>query len=172
ALAIEVMNVGGTLEPTGRKMISAEYVDALRVLITDEVAKIMASGAAITSDAYPDIAELILDSMGNSTYQRYADGTSRFPALMVGDSVEFVQIAGGLICQARGTNVEVFRIMSSGSFVYGDLISWVSDDESLSEYTEVHMDGQGRIYRRVLRDGTVEQVGEGGASGDEASNYP
>ncbi|MCL0132697.1 hypothetical protein M2T35_28045, partial [Klebsiella pneumoniae] len=95
---------------------------------------------------YPDIAELILDSMGNSTYQRYADGTSRFPALMVGDSVEFVQIAGGLICQARGTNVEVFRIMSSGSFVYGDLISWVSDDESLSEYTEVHMDGQGRIY--------------------------
>ncbi len=172
ALAIEVMNVGGTLEPTGRKMISAEYVDALRVLITEEVAKIMASGAAQTTDAYPDIAELILDSMGNSTYQRYADGTSRFPALMVGDSVEFVQIAGGLICQARGTNVEVFRIMSSGSFVYGDLISWVSDDESLSEYTEVHMDGQGRIYRRVLRDGTVEQVGEGGASGDEASNYP
>ncbi|HGP3943571.1 TPA: hypothetical protein ACLKQG_001066 [Klebsiella pneumoniae] len=172
SLADEYINNAGTLEATGRKMISAEYVDALRVLITDEVAKIMASGAAITSDAYPDIAELILDSMGNSTYQRYADGTSRFPALMVGDSVEFVQIAGGLICQARGTNVEVFRIMSSGSFVYGDLISWVSDDESLSEYTEVHMDGQGRIYRRVLRDGTVEQVGEGGASGDEASNYP
>ncbi|EPN6945836.1 hypothetical protein ACT2YF_004310, partial [Klebsiella pneumoniae] len=171
-LAVEYKNAGGTLEATGRRMISAEYVDALRVLITEEVAKIMASGAAQTTDAYPDIAELILDSMGNSTYQRYADGTSRFPALMVGDSVEFVQIAGGLICQARGTNVEVFRIMSSGSFVYGDLISWVSDDESLSEYTEVHMDGQGRIYRRVLRDGTVEQVGEGGASGDEASNYP
>ncbi|WP_435891815.1 hypothetical protein [Klebsiella pneumoniae] len=172
SLADEYINNAGTLEATGRKMPSQGSVDALRVLITDEVAKIMASGAAITSDAYPDIAELILDSMGNSTYQRYADGTSRFPALMVGDSVEFVQIAGGLICQARGTNVEVFRIMSSGSFVYGDLISWVSDDESLSEYTEVHMDGQGRIYRRVLRDGTVEQVGEGGASGDEASNYP
>ncbi|SUQ58398.1 Uncharacterised protein [Raoultella terrigena] len=171
-LADEYINNTGTLEATGRKMISAEYVDALRVLITEEVAKIMASGAAQTTDAYPDIAELILDSMGNSTYQRYADGTSRFPALMVGEFVEFVQIAGGLICQARGTNVEVFRIMSSGSFVYGDLISWVSDDESLSEYTEVHMDGQGRIYRRVLRDGTVEQVGEGGASGDEGSNYP
>ena len=33
ALAIEVMNVAGTLQETGRKMISKEYVDALKKLI-------------------------------------------------------------------------------------------------------------------------------------------
>ena len=171
ALAIEVINNGGTLTETGRKMPSQGAVDALREVISEEIAKVMASGAAQTTDIYPNFAELILDSLGNSTYQRYADGTSCFPALMVGESIEFVQIAGGLICQARGTNVEVFRIMSSGSFIYGDLISWVSDDESLSEYTEVHMDGQGRIYRRVRRDGTVEQVSDGGGA-EESSTYP
>ncbi|EPZ6774724.1 hypothetical protein ACXPFP_002546, partial [Escherichia coli] len=64
SLAIEVMNVGGTLQPTGRRMISAGYVDALRDLVATELAKIMAFGAAQTTDAYPDIAELILDSVG------------------------------------------------------------------------------------------------------------
>ncbi|HHN4454508.1 TPA: right-handed parallel beta-helix repeat-containing protein, partial [Klebsiella michiganensis] len=33
ALAIEVMNVAGTLQDTGRRMISKEYVDALKKLI-------------------------------------------------------------------------------------------------------------------------------------------
>ena len=33
ALAIEVMNVAGTLQETGRRMISKEYVDALKKLI-------------------------------------------------------------------------------------------------------------------------------------------
>ncbi|WP_254242931.1 hypothetical protein [Klebsiella quasipneumoniae] len=37
ALAIEVMNVGGTLESTGRHMISQEYVDALIEAITERI---------------------------------------------------------------------------------------------------------------------------------------
>lgn len=62
-LAVEYKNTGGTLEATGRRMISAGYVDALRDLVTTELAKIMAFGAAQTTDAYPDIAGLILDSV-------------------------------------------------------------------------------------------------------------
>ncbi|MGT3846257.1 hypothetical protein [Klebsiella pneumoniae] len=172
ALAIEVMNVGGTLEPTGRKMISAEYVDALRVLITEEVAKITASGAAQTTDAYPDIAELILDSVGNAVYRRYADGTSQFPALMIGSGIELVQIAGGgFVCQMRATGEEIFNISALGNLTHGSQTTWFADDDSVSDYAEIHMDGQGRIFRRVRTDGTVEQVGDD-TPDDDASEFP
>ncbi len=172
ALAIEVMNVGGTLQPTGRRMISAGYVDALRDLVATELAKIMASGAAQTTDAYPDIAELILDSVGHAVYRRYADGTSQFPALMIGSGIELVQIAGGgFVCQLRDTQEEIFKVSASGSIIRGTVTSWITDDESISDYVEIHMDGQGRIYRRVLADGTVEQVGDDGPT-DDTSSYP
>ncbi|MFK9895726.1 hypothetical protein ACJEQF_16465 [Klebsiella pneumoniae] len=134
ALAIEVMNVGGTLQPTGRRMISAGYVDALRDLVATELAKIMASGAAQTTDAYPDIAELILDSVGHAVYRRYADGTSQFPALMIGSGIELVQIAGGgFVCQMRATGEEIFNISALGNLTHGSLTTWFADDDSVSD---------------------------------------
>ncbi|HDG5234091.1 TPA: hypothetical protein PCI05_001592 [Klebsiella pneumoniae] len=171
-LADEYINNGGTLQPTGRKMPSQGSVDALKEIISEEIAKVMASGAAQTTDAYPDIAELILDSVGHAVYRRYADGTSQFPALMIGSGVELVQIAGGgFVCQLRDTQEEIFKVSASGSIIRGTVTSWITDDESISDYVEIHMDGQGRIYRRVLADGTVEQVGDDGPA-DDTSSYP
>ncbi|MGK1466180.1 hypothetical protein ACRE9R_03140, partial [Klebsiella pneumoniae] len=171
-LADEYINNGGTLQPTGRKMPSQGSVDALKEIISEEIAKVMASGAAQTTDAYPDIAELILDSVGHAVYRRYADGTSQFPALMIGSGVELVQIAGGgFVCQLRDTQEEIFKVSASGSIIRGTVTSWITDDESISDYVEIHMDGQGRIYRRVLADGTVEQVGDDGPT-DDTSSYP
>ncbi|MDS6654355.1 hypothetical protein QYS39_05860 [Klebsiella pneumoniae] len=172
ALAIEVMNVGGTLQPTGRRMISAGYVDELRDLVATELAKIMAFGAAQTTDAYPDIAELILDSVGHAVYRRYADGTSQFPALMIGSGIELVQMAGGgFVCQMRATGEEIFNISAMGNMTHGSLTTWFADDDSVSDYAEIHMDGQGRIFRRVRTDGTVEQVGDD-TPDDDASEFP
>ncbi|MEQ0277232.1 hypothetical protein [Klebsiella sp. CN_Kp100] len=172
ALADEYINNGGTLEATGRRMISAGYVDALRDLVTTELAKIMAFGAAQTTDAYPDIAELILDSVGNAVYRRYADGTSQFPALMIGSGIELVQMAGGgFVCQMRATGEEIFNISALGNLTHGSQTTWFADDDSVSDYAEIHMDGQGRIFRRVRTDGTVEQVGDD-TPDDEASEFP
>lgn len=172
ALAIEVMNVGGTLQPTGRRMISAGYVDALRDLVATELAKIMAFGAAQTTDAYPDIAELILDSVGHAVYRRYTDGTSQFPALMIGSGIELVQIAGGgFVCQMRATGEEIFNISALGNLTHGSLTTWFADDDSVSDYSEIHMDGQERIFRRVRTDGTVEQLGDD-TPDDDASEFP
>ena len=172
SLADEYINNAGTLEATGRKMPSQGSVDALKEIISEEIAKVMASGAAQTTDAYPDIAELILDSVGHAVYRRYADGTSQFPALMIGSGVELVQIAGGgFVCQLRDTQEEIFKVSASGSIIRGTVTSWITDDESISDYVEIHMDGQGRIYRRVLADGTVEQVGDDGPA-DDTSSYP
>ncbi|HGO5328975.1 TPA: hypothetical protein ACK24L_000210 [Klebsiella oxytoca] len=172
ALADEYINNGGTLEATGRRMISAGYVDVLRDLVTTELAKIMAFGAAQTTDAYPDIAELILDSVGNAVYRRYADGTSQFPALMIGSGIELVQMAGGgFVCQMRATGEEIFNISALGNLTHGSQTTWFADDDSVSDYAEIHMDGQGRIFRRVRTDGTVEQVGDD-TPDDDASEFP
>lgn len=172
ALAIEVMNVGGTLEPTGRKMISAEYVDALRVLITEEVAKIMASGAAITTDAYPDIAQLNLDETGKATHRRLANGISQFPALMIGEGILFAQMpGGGFVCTLSDTGEELFKVSASGSITYSNVTTFLTDDESLSGYTSAWMDPTGKIYRRTRTDGGVEQAGEDGPRSD-SSSYP
>lgn len=172
ALADEYINNGGALEATGRRMISAGYVDVLRDLVTTELAKIMAFGAAQTTDAYPDIAELILDSVGNAVYRRYADGTSQFPALMIGSGIELVQMAGGgFVCQMRATGEEIFNISALGNLTHGSQTTWFADDDSVSDYAEIHMDGQGRIFRRVRTDGTVEQVGDD-TPDDEASEFP
>ena len=171
-LAVEYKNTGGTLEATGRRMISAGYVDALRDLVITELAKIMAFGAAQTTDAYPDIAGLILDSVGNAVYRRYADGTSQFPALMIGSGIELVQMTGGgFVCQMRATGEEIFNISAMGNLTHGSVTTWFADDESVSDYAEIHMDPQGRIYRRVRRDGTEERVGDE-TPDDDASEYP
>ena len=171
-LAVEYKNTGGTLEATGRRMISAGYVDALRDLVITELAKIMAFGAAQTTDAYPDIAELILDSVGNAVYRRFADGTSQFPALMIGSGIELVQMTGGgFVCQMRATGEEIFNISALGNLTHGSQTTWFADDDSVSDYAEIHMDGQGRIFRRVLTDGTVEQVGDD-TPDDDASEFP
>lgn len=171
ALAIEVINNGGTLVETGRKMPSQDSVDALKSIISQEITKVMATGAAQTTDAYPDIAELILDTIGHATYRRLADGTSQFPALMIGSGIEFVQmVGGGFVCQVRTSGEEIFSMSPLGKIKYGNLITWVADDDSISDYSEIHMDPQGRIYRRVRRDGTVDQVGND--TPDDTSSYP
>ena len=172
ALAVEIINNAGTLEPTGKIMISKEYVDALRVLITEEVAKIMASGAAITTDAYPDIAQLDLDETGKATHRRFANGISQFPALMIGAGILFAQMpGGGFVCTLSDTGEELFKISSSGRITYGNITTFLTDDESLSGYSSVWMDPTGKIYTRNRTDGGVEQAGEDGPISD-TSTYP
>ncbi|HHV3925329.1 TPA: hypothetical protein ACUI7D_001986, partial [Klebsiella pneumoniae] len=90
ALAVEVINNAGTLQPTGRKMPSQEAVDALRILITQEVTKIMASGAAASLEGHPDVAWAWVDKEGKSTTETLSDGTTNLAALLLGNKIEFV----------------------------------------------------------------------------------
>ncbi len=172
ALAIEVINNGGTLTETGRKMPSQGAVDALREVISEEIAKVMASGAAQTTDAYPDIAQLNLDETGKATYRRLADGVSQFPALMIGAGILFAQMpGGGFVCTLRDTGEELFKISASGSITYGNVTTFLTDDERLSGYTSAWMDPTGKIYKRSRTDGGVDQAGENGPESD-TSAYP
>lgn len=166
-------NVSGAPVFTGKTMPDTELIDSLEANLAASLALIRATGGAQISEAYPDIAELILDGIGRATMRRFADGTTQFPALMVGTGIEFVQlVGGGFVCQVRSTGQEIFKITSSGSIISGSITTWLSNEDSLSQYTEIHMDGNGRIYRRVKIDGTVEQVGDGGSSENASDAYP
>ncbi|MDZ3600967.1 hypothetical protein M2F68_28535, partial [Klebsiella pneumoniae] len=59
ALAIEVINVGGTLQPTGRKMPSQQDVDQIRQQINYDAVQILKSAYDEDGNVY-----LLLDEFG------------------------------------------------------------------------------------------------------------
>ena len=171
-LAFELINNAGTMQPTGRKMISAEYVDELRTLISQEVAKIMLSGAAVPIDGYSDAAWAWVDKEGKSTNEILSDGTTNLAALLLGEEIEFVtDDSGGVICQLRGVNTPIFSLSASGVVTFGELKTWVSNDSFFSEYKRAWMDSEGKIYKVEYPDGSVEDS-MSGSSGGDASDFP
>lgn len=171
-LADEYVNNAGTLEATGRKMISAEYVDALRSLITQEVAKIMASGAAASLEGHPDVAWAWVDKEGKSTTETLSDGTTNLAALLLGNKIEFVtDDSDGVVCQLRGTTTPIFSLSASGVVTFGQLKVWVSEEEFLAAYKRTWMDSLGNIYKVEYPDGSIEDAMSDSGGGD-ASGFP
>ncbi|HHL6596715.1 hypothetical protein [Escherichia coli] len=172
ALAIEVMNVSGTLQPTGRKMPSQEAVDALRILITQEVTKIMASGAAASLEGHPDVAWAWVDKEGKSTTETLSDGTTNLAALLLGNKIEFVtDDSDGVVCQLRGTTTPIFSLSASGVVTFGDIRMFVSNEAFLAGYKRTWMDAEGKIYKVEYPDGSIEDA-TAESSGGDTSSYP
>ncbi|MFK1706938.1 hypothetical protein [Klebsiella quasipneumoniae] len=172
ALAVEVINNAGTLQPTGRKMPSQEAVDALRILITQEVTKIMASGAAASLEGHPDVAWAWVDKEGKSTTETLSDGTTNLAALLLGNKIEFVtDDSDGVVCQLRGTTTPIFSLSASGVLTFGQLKVWVSEEEFLAAYKRTWMDSLGNIYKVEYPDGSIEDAMSDSGGGD-ASGFP
>ncbi|HHC4798635.1 TPA: hypothetical protein ACN63N_006214 [Klebsiella oxytoca] len=171
-LAVEYKNAGGTLEATGRRMISAECVDALRTLISQEVAKIMLSGAAVPIDGYPDAAWAWVDKEGKSTNEILSDGTTNLAALLLGDKIELVtDDSGGVVCQLRGANTPIFSLSASGVVTFGDVKVWVSNEAFFAGDKRAWMDAEGKIYKVEYPDGSIEDA-TADFSGVDASSLP
>ncbi|HFN0469058.1 TPA: hypothetical protein ACHB00_001332 [Klebsiella pneumoniae] len=172
ALAVEVINNAGTLQPTGRKMPSQEAVDALRILITQEVTKIMASGAAASLEGHPDVAWAWVDKEGKSTTETLSDGTTNLAALLLGNKIEFVtDDSDGVVCQLRGTTTPIFSLSASGVVTFGDIRMFVSNEAFLAGYKRTWMDAEGKIYKVEYPDGSIEDA-TAESSGGDTSSYP
>ncbi|HHU6280120.1 hypothetical protein ACRE5S_09140 [Klebsiella pneumoniae] len=172
ALAVEVINNAGTLQPTGRKMPSQEAVDALRILITQEVTKIMASGAAASLEGHPDVAWALVDKEGKSTTETLSDGTTNLAALLLGNKIEFVtDDSDGVVCQLRGTTTPIFSLSASGVVTFGDIRMFVSNEAFLAGYKRTWMDAEGKIYKVEYPDGSIEDA-TAESSGGDTSSYP
>ncbi|MBK0697080.1 hypothetical protein GZZ85_05040, partial [Klebsiella aerogenes] len=160
SLAYEVMNTGGVLTPTGRKLSTQEYIDKL----SNTLNFVFDSNAKNVS-GFPGIAEMATDKNGNVTYQRLEDGTSQFPAVMVGSSIEQVQKADGSVFQSRASGTSVLSLSEDGSVGMLRFNTFFSAD--YPDYAEVHADINGEIFKIVKRNGEVIDLRDSGADQSE-----
>ncbi|EOY4404113.1 hypothetical protein ACP50N_005265 [Klebsiella michiganensis] len=165
----EYINNNGVLGKTGRSVISKEYVD---LLISQQVARIMATGASTNISGYPYTAWAWVDKEGKSTSEILSDGTTNLAALLLGDKIEFLTDGGGgILCQLRGEDTIIFSISPSGVVTFGEQKTWVSEETFFDGYTKAWMDAEGKVYKVEYPDGSIEDAMSGSSSGD-ASEFP
>ncbi|MBK0698888.1 hypothetical protein GZZ85_14375, partial [Klebsiella aerogenes] len=153
-------NINGVPTRTGKSYPSSDFVYGLQ----KQVDFIFDSNAKNVT-GFPGIAEMATDKNGNVTYQRLEDGTSQFPAVMVGSSIEQVQKADGSVFQSRASGASVLSLSEDGSVGMLRFNTFFSAD--YPDYAEVHADINGEIFKIVKRNGEVIDLRDSGADQSE-----
>ena len=154
-------NVNGTATKTDKSYPSSEFVFEIKAKLDF----LYDSNAKNVSGGFPGIAEMATDKNGNVTFQRLDDGTAQFPAVMVGSNIEQVQTSDGSSFQSRATGSSVLGLSEDGSMrmLKQDVI--ISRD--YPDYSEVHADRYGEIFKLVKRNGEVVDLRDDGDAQSE-----
>ncbi|MGP0820017.1 hypothetical protein ACJ8PU_08805 [Serratia sp. CY81489] len=144
-------NVNGVGQKTGKSYPSSEFVFELQ----NKVDFVYDSNAKNVS-GFPGVAEMATDKKGNVTYRRLEDGTSQFPAVMVGSRIEQVQGANGSTFQSRDSGGLILSLSEDGSIGMLKYSTFFSNE--YPDYAEVHVDKNGDIFKIVKRDGSVIDI--------------
>ncbi|MFK3840143.1 hypothetical protein [Serratia sp. NPDC087055] len=147
-------NVNGVATRTDKSYPSSEFVFELQ----RQVDFIFDSNAKNVS-GFPGIAEMATDKNGNVTYQRLDDGTSQFPAVMVGSSIEQVQKSDGSVFQSRASGDSILSLSEDGRV--GMLKYNTFFSSAYPDYAEVHADKNGEIFKIVKRNGEIIDLRSG-----------
>ncbi|MGE6467976.1 hypothetical protein ACQKDM_00005, partial [Serratia proteamaculans] len=153
-------NVNGTGTKTDKSYPSSEFVFEIKAKLD-----FLYDSNAKNVSGFPGIAEMATDKNGNVTFQRLDDGTAQFPAVMVGSNIEQVQISDGSSFQSRATGGSVLGLSEDGSMrmLKQDVI--ISGD--YPDYSEVHADRYGEIFKLVKRNGEVVDLRDDGDAQSE-----
>ncbi|CAI0723721.1 hypothetical protein [Serratia grimesii] len=153
-------NVNGTGTKTDKSYPSSEFVFEIKAKLD-----FLYDSNAKNVSGFPGIAEMATDKNGNVTFQRLDDGTAQFPAVMVGSNIEQVQTSDGSSFQSRATGSSVLGLSEDGSMrmLKQDVI--ISRD--YPEYSEVHADRYGEIFKLVKRNGEVVDLRDDGDAQSE-----
>jgi hypothetical protein len=154
-------NVNGVATRTNKSYPSSEFVFELQ----KQVDFIFDSNAQNVT-GFPGIAEMATDKNGNVTYQRLDDGTSQFPAVMIGSSIEQVQKSDGSVFQSRASGDSILSLSEDGSVGMLKYITFFSN--YYPDYAEVHADKNGEIFKIVKRNGEIIDL----RSGDGTQSEP
>ncbi|RYM47659.1 hypothetical protein BSQ97_24565, partial [Serratia proteamaculans] len=136
------------------------------VEILSENIEIVSKSNAQNMTGFPGIAEMATDKNGLVTSQRLDDGTTQFPAVMIGSNVEQVQNYNGSVFQSRSTGGLVLGLDDSGGIKMLSMQAFMSNE--YPEYAEIHADRNGSIFKIVHVNGTVEDV----RNSDDSSSLP
>lgn len=153
-------NVSGVATKTSKSYPSSEFVFEIK-----EKLDFLYDSNAKNVSGFPGVAEMATDKNGNVTFQRLDDGTSQFPAIMVGSNIEQVQTSDGSSFQSRATGSSVLGLSEDGSMrmLKQDVI--MSGD--YPDYSEVHADRFGEIFKLVKRNGEVVDLRDNGDAQSE-----
>ncbi|ERK06041.1 hypothetical protein L580_2725 [Serratia fonticola AU-P3(3)] len=149
-----IKNVDGVATFTGDSLPATAFIDDV---LTDVERIERINGQEILG--YPGIAEMATDSVGNITMQRLADGTTQFPALMIGNKIEQVQSYNGSIFQSRSGGNSILEMTDAGGISMLDYESFLS--AAYPEYAEIYADTFGNIFKLVDRNGKVTDIRDG-----------
>lgn len=141
-------NVNGVATKTNKSYPSSEFVFEIKSKLD-----FLYDSNAKNVSGFTGIAEMATDKNGNVTFQRLDDGTSQFPAIMVGSNIEQVQTSDGSSFQSRATGSSVLGLSEDGSMrmLKRDVII----SGNYPDYSEVHADRYGEIFKLVKRNGEV-----------------
>jgi hypothetical protein len=159
SIADEYKNTDGVATFTGDSQPSTAFISDV-LSDVERVERI--NGQEILG--YPGIAEMATDSVGNITMQRLADGTTQFPALMIGNKIEQVQSHNGSIFQSRSGGNSILEMTDSGGISMLDYESFLS--AAYPDYAEIYADPFGNIFKLVDRSGKVTDIRDGSAITD------
>lgn len=154
--------------------LNTGVITRLEGLILQNVNDIMQSGAATLLEGFPDVAWAWIDKVGKSTGETLSDGTTNLAALLLGDKIEFVtDDNSGIICQLRGDTTPLFSLSASGAVTFGDVVTWLSDEEFFAGMKRAWMDAEGKIYKVEYPDGSIADYTSDTGSGDsDSAQYP
>ena len=153
-------NVSGVPTKTSKSYPSSEFVFEIKSKLD-----FLYDSNAKNVSGFTGIAEMATDKNGNVTFQRLDDGTSQFPAIMVGNNIEQVQTSDGSSFQSRATGSSVLGLSEDGSMrmLKQDVI--ISGD--YPDYSEVYADRFGEIFKLVKRNGEVVDLRDDGGAQSE-----
>lgn len=163
----EYRNVSGVVVPTGKSLPSLMY-------LINQLKAIVDIGASMQLEGFPDVAWAWLDKLGKSTVETLSDGTTNLAALLLGEKIEFVtDDNSGIICQLRGGTTPLFSLSASGAVTFGDVVTWLSDEEFFAGMKRAWMDAEGKIYKVEYPDGSIADYTSDTGSGDsDSAQYP
>ncbi|MBN5198782.1 hypothetical protein JY494_04580 [Serratia marcescens] len=131
------------------------------VEILSENIEIVSKSNAQNMTGFPGVAEMATDRLGAVTSRRLDDGTTQFPALLVGEHVEQVQTSDGSAFQNRNTGELIFGLSGNNAIRLLNGEWYLTSPDEYPDYSEVHVDKSGQIFKIVKRNGKVVDIRDG-----------
>ncbi len=151
SFAIQYKNIAGVATATGNSYPSTAYVNQL----SDTINSVSTANASSVT-GYPSIAEMSVDNTGAITSQRLSDGTTQFPAIMVGNRIEQVQTSDGFVFQSRDLQSPLMQLSATGGV---NMLKYQCFLSSLyPSWAEVWVDNSGNIFKIVENSGKVTDI--------------
>lgn len=153
---------GVELAQSGSEMVITNRQTGLE-LMRFKTASLSLLGQEIFSGDY-DVPEAEIDGQGKVFEQTLSDGTKEFAAIAIG-GVDVVRTGKGISIKRRADDSEIMQVWADGTIVENGVYTFLTD--KYPGYSEIELDGNGRVFRQRQNNGVVEEIGLSSANDNQ-----